>query len=123
MVQLKSATSRRGDVLAWTGSDRVSAGLPAFFSNAVFELAHDTDPIRRAVFDLAPIAAGATRTFALPDVSTELAGLSGAQTFDGDKLFAGDLTPRVPSPASARRPAPQRTASAPGRPPPAPPRR
>ena len=29
--------------------------------------------------------------FALPDVSTELAGLSGAQTFDGDKTFAGEL--------------------------------
>ena len=37
-------------------------------------------------------AAGATRSFALPDVSTELAGLSGAQTFDGDKTFAGELT-------------------------------
>jgi hypothetical protein len=47
--------------LAWTGSAWVSAGLPAFFSDAVFELAHDGDPTRRAVFDLAAIAAGATR--------------------------------------------------------------
>ena len=75
--------------LAWNGSAWVAAGLPAFFSDAVFELAHDGDPTRRALFDLAAIAAGATRTFALPDVSTELAGLSGAQTFDGDKTFAG----------------------------------
>jgi hypothetical protein len=37
----------------------------------------------------APIAAGAVRSYALPDVSTEFAGLSGAQTFDGDKTFAG----------------------------------
>lgn len=29
-----------------------------------------------------------TRTFALPDVSTELVG---AQTFDGDKTFAGEI--------------------------------
>jgi hypothetical protein len=77
--------------LAWTGSAWVAAGLPAFFSDAVFELAHDADPTRRAVFDLAAIAAGAVRSFALPDVSTELAGLSGAQTFDGDKTFAGEL--------------------------------
>ena len=65
--------------------------LPAFFSDAVFELAHDADSTRRAVFDLAAIAAGVVRSFALPDVSTELAGLSGAQTFDGDKTFAGAL--------------------------------
>ena len=50
-----------------------------------------SDPTRRAVFDLAAIAAGTVRSFALPDVSTELAGLSGAQTFDGDKTFAGEL--------------------------------
>ena len=79
-------------LLAWNGSAWIAAGgLPAFFSDAVFELAHDADPTRRAVFDLAAIAAGATRSFALPDVSTELAGLSGAQTFDGDKTFAGEL--------------------------------
>ena len=77
--------------LAWNGSVWVSAGLPAFFSDAVFELAYHADPTRRAVFDLAAIAAGATRSFALPDVSTELAGLSGAQTFDGNKVFAGEL--------------------------------
>jgi hypothetical protein len=45
---------------------------------------------------LAAIAAGATRSFTLPDVSTELAGLSGAQTFDGDKTFAGELTTSGP---------------------------
>jgi isopentenyl diphosphate isomerase/L-lactate dehydrogenase-like FMN-dependent dehydrogenase len=56
----------------------------------VFELAHDADQTRRGVFDLAAITAGAVRSFALPDVSTELAGLSGAQTFDGDKTFAGE---------------------------------
>jgi hypothetical protein len=77
--------------LAWDGSAWVAAGLPAFFSDAAFELVHDTDPSRRAVFDLGEIAAGALRSFGLPDVSTELAGLSGAQTFDGDKTFAGDL--------------------------------
>jgi hypothetical protein len=77
--------------LGWNGTAWSAAGLPAFFSDAVFELAHDADPTRRAVFDLAAIAAGAVRSFALPDVSTELAGLSGAQTFDGDKTFGGEL--------------------------------
>ena len=101
--------------LGWDGTAWTAAGLPAFFSDAIFELAHDADPTRRAVFDLAAIAAGATRTFALPDVSTELAGLSGAQTFDGDKTFAGELTASGPSPASAQRPAPPPTASEPAR--------
>ena len=77
--------------LAWDGSSWTAAGLPAFFSDAVFQLAHDADPTRRAIFDLAGIAAGTVRAFALLDVSTELAGLSGAQTFDGDKIFAGEL--------------------------------
>jgi hypothetical protein len=80
--------------LVWNGSAWNAAGLPAFFSDATFELAHDADPTRRAVFDLTAIAAGATRTFELPDVSTELAGLSGAQTFDGDKTFAGEVEAR-----------------------------
>ena len=77
--------------VGWDGTAWTAAGLPAFFSDAIFELAHDADPTRRAGFDLAALAAGTTRTFARPDVSTELAGLSGAQTFDGDKTFAGEL--------------------------------
>ena len=111
-------------LLAWNGSAWIAAGgLPAFFSDAVFELAHDADPTRRAVFDLAAIAAGATRTFALPDVSTELAGLSGAQTFDGDKTFAGELEATGPVATIGTAPGPPPTASGPARPPPAPPRR
>ena len=109
--------------LAWDGSAWTAAGLPAFFSDAVFELAHDADPTRRAVFDLAAIAAGATRSFALPDVSTELAGLSGAQTFDGDKTFAGELEASGPVATIGTAPGPRPTASAPARPLPAPPRR
>jgi hypothetical protein len=31
------------------------------------------------------------RGFALPDVSSELADFSGTQTFDGDKIFAGEF--------------------------------
>ena len=74
--------------LAWDGTAWEAAGLPAFFSDATFALAHDADPTRRAVFDLTSIAAGATRSFALPDVSTELAGLSGAQQIaDWGALF------------------------------------
>ena len=88
---------RRGD-LPWLGRAAwTAAGLPAFFTDAVFQPAHEADPTRRAIFDLAAIAAGTTRTFALPDVSTEFAGLSGAQTFDGDKTFSGALTASGPA--------------------------
>jgi hypothetical protein len=82
---------RRGGVRRLERRAWVAAGLPVFFSEAAFQLAHAADPTRRAVFDLAAIDAGAIRSFALPDVSTELAGLSGAQTFDGDKTFAGEI--------------------------------
>ena len=58
--------------LGWDGGAWSAATLPAFFSDAVFPLANDADPTRRAVFDLAAIAAGVTRNFELPDVSTEL---------------------------------------------------
>ena len=67
------------------------------------------------VSDLAAIAAGAVRSFALPDVSTELAGLSGAQTFDGDKTFAGALEASGPAATIGTCQAPPPTASAPGR--------
>ena len=72
--------------LAWNGSAWVAAGLPAFFSDAVFELAHDGDLTRRAVFDLAAIAASAVRTFSLPDVSTELAGQPACSSWGPDRL-------------------------------------
>ena len=68
------------------------------------------------MFDLAAIAAGVTRSFALPDVSTELAGLSGAQTFDGDKTFAGELEASGPVATIGTAPGPPPTASAPARP-------
>ena len=43
--------------LGWDGTARTATGLLAF-SDAIFELAHDADPTRRAVFDPAAIAAG-----------------------------------------------------------------
>ena len=109
--------------LGWDGSAWTAVGLPAFFSDAVFQLAHDADPTRRAVFDLAAIAAGVVRSFALPDVSTELAGLSGVQTFDGDKTFAGEPTASGPVATIGTAAGTATLASAPARPRPAPPRR
>ena len=110
--------------LAWDGSAWSAAGLPAFFSDAVFQLAHDADPTRRAVFDLAAIAAGA------------IAHLRAARRLDRARRPLGradlrrrqDLRRRARGAAarwrrSAPRPAPPPTASAPARPRPAPPRR
>ena len=102
--------------LAWNGSGWVAAGLPAFFSDAVFELAPRRRPDpggRSSTWRRSPRG---HRSFALPDVSTELAGLRRA-----DLRRRQDLRRRAPRRAGRwRRSAPRRatatTASA-GRPP------
>lgn len=50
------------------------------------------DPAKRATIDLSALSAGAQRTFTLPNVTTELAGLSGTQTFSGTKTFSATVT-------------------------------
>ncbi|MFC3182406.1 DUF2793 domain-containing protein [Cypionkella sinensis] len=57
-----------------------------------FSLRDPSDPSKRAVFSVAGVSAGATRTYTLPNASSELAGLAGTQTFSGAKTFSGGLT-------------------------------
>ena len=62
------------------------------FSDAVFEVYDDADLTKKAMFSLSGISAGTTRTFTLPNTSSELAILAGTQNFTGDKTFSGTLT-------------------------------
>lgn len=60
------------------------------FSDATFALQDDVDVTKLAQFQLSGLTTGVTRTYNLPDVSTELVGLAGSQTITGDKVFAGN---------------------------------
>ncbi|NHB78328.1 DUF2793 domain-containing protein [Rhodobacter calidifons] len=81
-----------GAFLVWSGSSWASVGEPRDVSDAVFSLVNDADPTRKAVFSLAGISTGQTRTYTLPNTSSELAILAGTQTFSGNKTFSGTLT-------------------------------
>jgi len=81
-----------GTFLVWSGSSWASVGEPRDVSDAVFSLVNDADPTRKAVFSLASISTGQTRTYTLPNTSSELAILAGTQTFSGNKTFSGTLT-------------------------------
>ncbi len=81
-----------GLFLVWTGSGWEVVGEPRDVSDAVFSLVNDADPTKKATFSLAGISAGTTRSFTLPNTSSELAILAGTQTFSGNKTFSGTLT-------------------------------
>ncbi len=76
----------------WTGSAWQSVGVPQDVSDAIFSLVNDADPSKRALFSLSGISTATTRTFTLPNTSSELAILAGTQTFNGNKTFSGTLT-------------------------------
>ena len=76
----------------WTGTVWKLIGAPQDVSDAIFSLVNDVDPTKRAVFSLSGINTGTTRTFTLPNTSSELAILAGTQTFTGNKTFSGVLT-------------------------------
>ncbi|WP_347268342.1 DUF2793 domain-containing protein [Paracoccus sp. (in: a-proteobacteria)] len=78
--------------VVWNGSAWDLVGEPVDVSDAVFSLVNDTDPTRKALFSLSGISTGVTRTFTLPNTSSELAILAGTQTFSGNKTFSGTLT-------------------------------
>ena len=81
-----------GLFLVWSGSVWDVVGEPRDVSDAVFSLVNDADPTKKATFSLAGISAGTTRSFTLPNTSSELAILAGTQTFTGNKTFSGTLT-------------------------------
>jgi hypothetical protein len=66
--------------------------VPQDVSDAIFSLVNDADPTKKALFSLSGITTGTTRTFTLPNTSSELAILAGTQTFTGNKTFSGTLT-------------------------------
>jgi len=76
----------------WNGSNWDLVGEPVDVSDAIFSLVNDADPTRKALFSLSGISTGTTRTFTLPNTSSELAILAGTQTFIGNKTFSGSLT-------------------------------
>ena len=76
----------------WNGSAWQSVGVAQDVSDAVFSLVNDADPTKRALFSLSGISTATTRTFTLPNTSSELAILAGTQTFNGNKTFSGTLT-------------------------------
>lgn len=75
--------------VAWTGSSWDPVGGASQLSDAEFTLRNDTDPTKLAMFSLSGISTGSTRTFSLPNTSSELAILAGTQTFTGNKTFSG----------------------------------
>jgi hypothetical protein len=70
----------------------IGALLAAGVADTAFTLTDDADPTKKAVFELAGITTGTTRTFTLPNTTSELAILAGTQTFTGNKTFTGTLT-------------------------------
>ncbi len=79
-------------LLVWTGAAWEVVGEPSDISDAVFSLVNDADPTKKAVFSLAGISTATTRSYTLPNTSSELAILAGTQTFTGNKTFSGTLT-------------------------------
>jgi hypothetical protein len=70
----------------------IGALLAAGVADTAFTLTDDADPTKKAVFELSGISTGTTRTFTLPNTTSELAILAGTQTFTGNKTFSGTLT-------------------------------
>jgi hypothetical protein len=78
--------------VVWIGTAWDPVGVPQDVSDAIFSLVKDADPTKKALFSLSGITTGTTRTFTLPNTSSELAILAGTQTFTGNKTFSGTLT-------------------------------
>ena len=78
--------------VVWNGTAWDPVGEPVDVSDAIFSLVNDADPTKRALFSLSGISTGTTRSFTLPNTSSELAILAGTQTFSGNKTFSGTLT-------------------------------
>lgn len=71
--------------------DLLAAGTMDF-PDAGFSLHDDLDATKQAQFQLSGITTGTTRTYTLPDVSSEIATLAGMQSFTGAKTFTGGIS-------------------------------
>ncbi|MFV0301691.1 MAG: DUF2793 domain-containing protein [Paracoccus sp. (in: a-proteobacteria)] len=78
--------------LVWNGTGWQTVGGVQEVSDTNFSLVSEADPTKRATFSLAGISTGTTRSFTLPNTSSELAILAGSQTFTGNKTFSGTVT-------------------------------
>lgn len=66
--------------------------LPQGVNSGEFALRDSVDVTRQAVFVTSGLTTGTTRSYTLPNVSSELAVLSGTQTFSGVKSFSGTFS-------------------------------
>ena len=66
--------------------------LPGGLVASPLVLSDAADPTRRAALDISAIAPGTQRSFSFPNLSSEIAVLGGAQTFNGAKTFSGTVT-------------------------------
>ena len=66
--------------------------LPSGLIASPLVLSDAADPTRRAALDISAIASGTQRSFSFPNLSSEIAVLAGAQTFNGAKTFSGSFT-------------------------------
>ena len=66
--------------------------LPQGVSSGGFALKDAGDTTKVAVFSLSGLTTGTTRTYTLPNTTSEIAVLAGAQTFTGAKVFSGGFT-------------------------------
>ena len=82
---------------SWNGTAWVvlagggGGGGPTFPDNT-FGITNAADATKKGVFDASGIATATTRTYTLPNTSSELAILAGTQTFNGVKTFSGTFT-------------------------------
>ena len=70
----------------------IGSGGGSVFSDSAFVVQDNLDATKQAQFQLAGLTTATTRTYTLPDLSSEVAVLGGAQSFTGAKTFAAGLT-------------------------------
>lgn len=66
--------------------------LPQGVSSGGFALRDAGDVTKVAQFSLSGLTTGVTRTYTLPNTTSEIAVLAGSQTFTGAKVFSGGFT-------------------------------